>query len=514
MTTIDTSSAASAASAASGAVEAIDVDAVIARFGDLPTLAPIAMEVLRLADDERATLEDIAGVISRDPGLAAQLLRVANSPMYGMGGEVSSLARAATVLGLRTVKLLSLSFSVVTRPESGDRVGERIWRHTLVWSAVAQNLAKTHEPRLADECFISSLLGNLGRLALVDEPVYAKTRDAAGGWLDHEAERHAFGVSSLDVTAEILAGWGLPPVLGEAIRHLHHPADALGQSVRIAGILNVADAAAELLIADEAEAPAALEQYTARAAGQLDSNQEEIEALLIDAGPAVDDIAAMFRTDAPTEAPIADLLTRAKEGLARMSLDMVVALSQEESRAEQLATENERLATEAATDALTGLPNRRTFDATMAREISARLRHPQPGSLGLLMMDLDKFKAVNDTHGHQVGDEVLKGFAARLKLHTRRDEMLARVGGEEFVVVIPVTDADEIPLAAERFRKAVAAEPFPTDAGPLDITVSIGVACTANLHEAVAKELYEAADQALYEAKHGGRNRYAISPLR
>jgi diguanylate cyclase (GGDEF)-like protein len=491
----------------------IDMDAVIARFGDLPTLAPIAMEVLRLAEDERATLDDIAAVISRDPGLASQLLRVANSPMYGMGGEVSSLARAAAVLGLRTVKLLSLSFSVVTRPESGDRVGERIWRHTLVWSAVAQSLAKNHEPRLADECFISSLLGNLGRLALAEEPLYVQARDDAGGWLDHETERHLLGVSSLDVTAEILAGWGLPAVLGEAIRHLDHPTNALGPAVRIAGILNVADAAAELLIATEDDAPAALEQYTARAAAQLSSNQEEIETLLLDAGPTVDEIAAMFRTDSPTEAPITDLLARAKDGLARLTLDMVVALSQEENRAEQLATENERLATEAATDALTGLPNRRTFDVTIEREISARLRHPQPHSLGLLMMDLDKFKAVNDTYGHQVGDDVLRGLAARLTLHARRDEMVARVGGEEFVVVIPVTDADEIPLAAERFRKAVAAEPFQTDAGPLEITISIGVASTANLHEAIAKELYEAADQALYEAKHGGRNRVAVSPL-
>ena len=77
-------------------------------FGDLPTLAPVAVEVLRLADDDRASLEDIADVIGHDSALSAQLLRVANSAVYGMGTRTTSLSRAASVLGLRTVKLLSL----------------------------------------------------------------------------------------------------------------------------------------------------------------------------------------------------------------------------------------------------------------------------------------------------------------------------------------------------------------------------------------------------------------------
>lgn len=491
----------------------VDVARVIAAYGDLPTLAPVAVEVLRLSDDQRATLEDIAEVIRRDPGLASQLLRVANSPMYGMGGEITSLARAGAVLGLRTVKLLSLSFSVVTRPAQGDEAALMVWRHTLVTSAIAQNLARRREPRLADECFIAGLLADMGRLALAEEPHYVAARTAAGGWLDADAERAAIGITSNEITAQILAGWSLPAVLAQAISHVDRPDAIDGPGQRVARILAVADAAARLLIAEEDAAPAALEKYNEIAALHLRAGDEEVEQLLIDAGSAVAETAAMFQTESPTELPVSDLLSRAKDGLSRLTLDMVAALSQEEHRAAELASENQRLASEAATDVLTGLPNRRSYEDTIDREIANRMRNPQPTALGLLLMDLDKFKSVNDAHGHQVGDDVLRAFAARLGLHTRRNEFAARVGGEEFVVIIPVTDAAEIPLAAERFRAAVAAEPFETGIGPLDVTVSIGVASTVHIHHDVARELYEAADKALYEAKESGRDRFAVSPL-
>lgn len=487
----------------------IDVARAIAEFGDLPTLAPVAVEVLRLADDNRATLEDIGEVISRDPALSTQILRVANSPMYGMGGEVSSLGRAAAVLGLRTVKLLSLSFSLVARPDDSDAFGQRIWRHTLIKSALARSLATTYEPRLADECFIGGLLGNVGKLVLANEPAYMTAR--GDHWFTGEAERSAVGVTSYEVCAQLLESWGLPILLANAIRHTDNPDAADGPTASIARILQVAGSAARFLTAAEVEAPDALESLHLIARTQLHFNDEQVEDFLTEAADPVAEIAAMFQTDALTARPVDELLTAAKGELARMSLDMVAALSAQESRSEELATENERLATEALTDPLTQLPNRRSYDQTIEQEISRRMRRPETTSLGLLMMDLDKFKTVNDTHGHQAGDDVLRGFAARISLNTRRDEVAARVGGEEFVIVIPVTDPEEIQLAAERFRRCVADEPFETCVGPLAITVSIGVASVLKVDGTTATTLYEAADQALYAAKNSGRNRFAVA---
>lgn len=488
-------------------VAVLDPGEVAGAFGVLPTLAPVAAELLRLADDERASLEDIAEVIGRDPALAGQLLRVANSAVFGMGGRTTSLARAASILGLRTVKLLSLSFSVVTRPDAADAGATLVWRHTLATSAVARAISARRTPRLADECFVAGLLGNLGRLALAEHPAYAEAAHGAPVWLDTTDELAAVGCTSDEVTARILDNWGLPPVLGDAIRHRSEPHAASDAAAVIATVLDVATAAARLVVAGPDHAGHALEDYRRAAARHLSLTAKEADALLVDAAPALEEIAAMFRSENPHDVPLDVLLLRAKDGLARLSLATVAALSREQHRTEELESENRRLAAEAATDALTALPNRRAYEDFMARTIAARARHTSPAALGLLMIDLDRFKSVNDTHGHRVGDSVLRLMGAMLALHTRRDEFTARIGGEEFAVVIPLVDAAEIALAAERFRQAIAGEPMQTPAGPLRITASVGAAWLDDTAPQAAQRLYDAADAALHEAKITGRDR-------
>ena len=457
-------------------VAVLDPGEVAGAFGVLPTLAPVAAELLRLADDERASLEDIARVIGRDPALAGQLLRVANSAMFGMGGRTTSLARAASILGLRTVKLLSLSFSVVTRPDPADEGATLVWRHTLVTSAVARAISARRTPRLADECFIAGLLGNLGRLALAEHPAYAEAAQGSPAWLDTAEELAAVGCTSDEVTARILDNWGLPPVLGEAIRNRSEPDRAEGVAAVVAAVLGVANAAARLVVASPEHAGHALEHYRHTAGLHLALTAKEADALLVDAAPALEEIAAMFRSENPHDVPLDVLLLRAKDGLARLSLATLAALSQEQHRTEQLESENRRLAAEAATDTLTALPNRRAYETFIERAVGARARRQASGALGLLMIDLDHFKSINDTYGHRVGDSVLRLIGAMLALHTRRDEFTARIGGEEFAVVIPTTDAEEIALAAERFRRAIGMEPLDTPAGPLRITASVGAA--------------------------------------
>ena len=449
-------------------------------------------------------------MIGRDPALASQMLRVANSAVFGMGGKTTSLARAASILGLRTVKLLSLSFSVVTRPDGADSEATLVWRHTLVAGAMARAISAARDPRLADECFIVGLLGNLGRLALAERRAYADAARSAGAWFDTADELAAVGCTSDDVTARILDSWGLPAVLGEAVRHRIDPQGTNGASARIARVLNVADAAARLVIADPDHSGTALERYRRSATEHLGVTEEESDALLVDGAPALEEIAAMFSSDHPHDVPLDVLLLRAKDSLARLSLATVAALSQEEIRSHRLESENRRLATEAATDVLTALPNRRAYDDFIERTVAARVRRTAPGALGLLMIDLDRFKAVNDTHGHRVGDDVLRLMGVRLALHTRRGEFAARIGGEEFAVVIPVTDRDEIALAAERLRLALAGEPIETPVGPLHVTASVGAAWLDHVEPDAVRRLYDAADTALRQAKTAGRNRCVI----
>ncbi|MFN7989583.1 MAG: diguanylate cyclase [Thermoanaerobaculia bacterium] len=172
-----------------------------------------------------------------------------------------------------------------------------------------------------------------------------------------------------------------------------------------------------------------------------------------------------------------------------------------------LAAKNEILEKLALTDPLTGLANRRAFQEALEAEVSRVARHGRPASL--LYVDLDHFKRVNDTHGHAVGDEILEGFAQVLKRACRKGDLGARIGGEEFGVILPTTGGLPAALVAERIRRATEARPLGrTVAVPL--TVSVGVASTEDPPGPPdAADLLRRADAALYRAKAEGRNRVA-----
>ncbi|MEO5341772.1 MAG: diguanylate cyclase [Gammaproteobacteria bacterium SHHR-1] len=166
----------------------------------------------------------------------------------------------------------------------------------------------------------------------------------------------------------------------------------------------------------------------------------------------------------------------------------------------------EELADQARQDDLTGLLNRRHFMQLARREISRSKRHPR--ELSLLMMDLDLFKQVNDTYGHAVGDAVLKHLAELCHAVLREEDLIARLGGEEFAVLLPDTPPAKAQEVAERLRQRVQHSPLVLDDGvSIPFTLSIGLASVDEEQISELEPLLEAADQALYAAKRAGRNR-------
>ncbi|MFN8108681.1 MAG: diguanylate cyclase [Thermoleophilia bacterium] len=167
------------------------------------------------------------------------------------------------------------------------------------------------------------------------------------------------------------------------------------------------------------------------------------------------------------------------------------------------AATREQLTRLAITDPLTGLPNRRAFQDRLDAEVQRALRHGRP--LSLVVLDLDRFKQINDTHGHDVGDRVLQEVAARLRSEVRGEETLARMGGEEFAWILPECTAADALQAAERARRAIADTQF---AATGRVTASFGVCGIEGTSGAA--ELFRAADAALYRAKAEGRNRTVV----
>ena len=195
-------------------------------------------------------------------------------------------------------------------------------------------------------------------------------------------------------------------------------------------------------------------------------------------------------------------LTRDTEGRPENIVGVVMDITEQKRRQELLAAE-------AATDSLTGLMNRRGFEAMGQRLVADACA--RGGGFGLLLLDLDRFKPVNDTHGHPVGDAVLREVAARLRRHTRPGDAAVRLGGDEFAVLI-VGDVDEAALGslAQRLVDSVS-RPIVTAAASLRVGASIGVARWSSSADRDLAGLIDRADAALFAVKHDGRGAWRLA---
>lgn len=174
----------------------------------------------------------------------------------------------------------------------------------------------------------------------------------------------------------------------------------------------------------------------------------------------------------------------------------------------QILELNDKLRAASVTDPLTGLANRR--GAHDALQAEARTYAVTDDPFCLILLDIDHFKAVNDTHGHDVGDEVLVDFAARLSGAVRETDLVARWGGEEFLVLLPETGVDNAAGLLEGFLETLRVRPMKTAAGPLRITASAGLCLHAEPDGTFANTVFRA-DQALYAAKDAGRDRWKLA---
>lgn len=212
--------------------------------------------------------------------------------------------------------------------------------------------------------------------------------------------------------------------------------------------------------------------------------------LLLSYGVAQAFLTTRSFADVYTQAELFEQLTREKLRAERALLDLQSA--------------NERLAWLAATDPLTGVANYREVVRRGERELERAAHEGLP--MSVLILDLDRFKNVNDTYGHQAGDAVLKGFVGRVQSVLRPGDTLGRVGGEEFVVLLPGASGDTARMVAERLRGAVHRTPFELPEGTLQVTVSIGVG-EAGSDGRSLEDCLRVADQRMYRAKQEGRNR-------
>jgi two-component system cell cycle response regulator len=188
----------------------------------------------------------------------------------------------------------------------------------------------------------------------------------------------------------------------------------------------------------------------------------------------------------------------ARIGVGRRTIDLHREIDAKNKLLEQLAH----------TDPLTGLPNRRAIEEWSNRQLRGAARHGYP--LWVAHIDLDCFKNINDSYGHDAGDQVLCRVAAILKEHTRASDISGRMGGDEFLLVITHVEEKHVPLTLERLRDQILAQQFAFDGKTISVSASIGVCGFAGKQPPEFSKLVQQADKALYCAKHAGRNQIKI----
>jgi diguanylate cyclase (GGDEF)-like protein/putative nucleotidyltransferase with HDIG domain len=484
---------------------------------NLPSLPAVALRVLDLADQADASTADIADAIEKDPALAARVLKMVNSSLFGLPNPVGSVQHATVVLGLRTVRVLALSFSLVeslTDPQAAAFDFQLYWRRSLTTAVLAKLVAEAVDINRRDEALVGGLLCDIGLMAAARTapeqyaPVWQARRTRRVPVQVVEQEK--FGITHATVGRELLQKWNLPAEICQAVATHHGEGlDAMPAEDRmLATTTYTAGTLADVFCGDTSSTE--LDSVIQRCAALTKIPESRLHSILERLDGQLKEIADLFSVSIGTPVTYQQLRDRAVAKLAALSLSAERENAQARSRLEEVTTWAEDLERRATMDPLTRVANRAAFDNHLKTTIESAER--ERGAVGLMMLDLDRFKELNDTFGHPAGDEALRRVGGVLNQVVQAPRMVARVGGEEFAVIVDKVTPREVRDLAEQIRTRVMDLGIPCTNQQTRLTVSVGVVHTHFQHELVdAAELVARADERLYDAKKGGRNRVEIT---
>lgn len=479
----------------------------------LPSPASLlAVQIVQAAVRPNITVPELVALCQHDPAFVGRLLSHVNSATLGVNRKVTGVQHAVSLLGIRGVRNIALATCVTEMApigENGDWLLALCLRRAISAKLIAQKLGKTD----LDDYFTIGMLLEIAFLGRgLDGPTAQIARSPAGTRVT--LERAAGQEDHAHRGARIARSWHLDGEIISAIARHHDkepPASELAQvawlAERLAGVFEGGDVSKNRVDAIEGGAKINL------AATVVDEMLKAIPTM-------VKDVAAELKRDVGPQVDLDLLLRDATACLIEINRNYVDLIRQleetvkeKEAVTEELKEATVKLTTMALSDGLTGCANHRAFQEALVRDLARADR--QGTHLSLIIIDADLFKQVNDKHGHKVGDSVLKMIAETLTECVRASDVVARIGGEEFALILPNTPAEGALVVAERARNAIAKKSVKgSGSRETHVTVSLGIASTQGPrcrgHE---KVLFEAADRALYQAKQQGRNRSIIGSL-
>lgn len=396
----------------------------------------------------------------------------------------------------------------VDRSLSAVPIEESASRRDFVERLLSNPFFAKFEPEivevLAPHCHVESL---------PDGAVVMRNGDASGDIFVMD-EGCAQIVVPVEGVEQLVAEVGSGGVLGELSLILEEPHGATVLVKDYATLIRIPHSAFRAIVSSDPRWPSALLKLVAR---KLKNTTEPLAHLRLLTEKLVSDnfdTASLDSLEATgssleplsqTFQSMARYVTERAQRLEREVAERTRELTQEIARRQEVEEELRRLA---STDPLTGASNRRAFFEAGERELERAKRYGRP--IALLMMDIDHFKQVNDKHGHAVGDAVLQAFSARCAEGLRSQDILGRLGGEEFAILAPECGPKDGEAFAERLRRSVAALRVPGQGGGDDVQCTMSVGLIDCDTSATLDHLLDRADKALYQAKQAGRDRVVV----
>lgn len=492
----------------------------------LPTTVAVAMKFIELGKDPQADPRDYAKVISADSSLSSKILALANSSWFGVRNQVSTIHAAVNLLGLSTVRSLAISYCMTgLHNELGLTSDEShmFWEASLCKAVAAKQYTSMHAEHLANEGFLVGMFQDLAltiMYATGKEPLLAILQDPANdSSMQLEKEQYHFGMDHAEAGRILAQKLDLPDLLVDAIAFHHDHAqlnefldnESMGDAAYVASLF-----------------PHVMNAWNRRNADELcrflrehaEDQEPETATCLTAIQDEFDQLYRFFEAGAEPETRLAELMQTAAREAADSATHLVTTVQQLMQQAaktgvqvNELMHEQDKLEHMATRDSLTEVLNREGFTSEANELVGKAIRYG--AGFAVVYLDIDGFKEVNDTFGHEVGDRVLKCVAEQMTDSLRGHDLVARIGGDEFAFLLYDSSEQEASRRVEQIVSRVAAQAVGRGKRSAKVSLSAGCLCAQPTGRPCSLDaLLSAADKLMYQAKQAGGNQVKVRAIR
>jgi len=478
---------------------------------NLPSLPLIVVKIMDASQDPDIGIADVADILKVDPALSAKLLKVANSPMYARQGEISNLRDALSLLGLDSSLAIALSFSLVSSLQSStnsSHIYDAFWQRSILSAFIARELGIALKRSNIEDFFLTSLLQDIGMLAIDSIEPDTLTENCNRSHSSRIiCEQKKWYVDHSDIGAWLLKLWHFPERIYNAVLHSHTLCNTPPKSNSILFIqcINLSNRLSDIWLEDDREPHL---KDTFNSLNQLfDFDQDSFNQLINKVDTLLPEMSHLFEITLLSNKEREDVLNDARQLLMENSINIIKNNDDCQDQIKTLTEQAKNCEDASNKDHLTDIYNRKRIEDLLNEEFFKSKVQKTP--LSLAFIDIDDFKPINDTFGHLAGDKVLREIAAFFADNIRKDDIIARYGGDEFLLMLPNTNADEATQLLIRISKQLQALPGTEfDNNLLKVSTSIGMAThMEKVNYGSPKDLINSADKALYSSKQSGKNK-------